>query len=66
MIVTEPIIEYDSSPAYTLDNNILQLMKCLTVNELDDEAAELLTGMLVGDGIIFIGKNTKFKLERIE
>ena len=49
-----------------MDNNILQIMKCLAVNELDDEAAEVLTGMLVGDGMIFVGKNTKFKLERIE
>jgi len=66
MIVTEPTIEHNSSPAYKLDNNILKIMKVLAVNELDDEAAEALTGMLVGDGLMFIGKNTKFKLERIE
>ena len=41
-------------------------MKCLAVNELDPLAAEALTGMLVGDGLIFVGKNTKFRLERIE
>jgi len=66
MIAKEPIIEENSFPSYSLDNNILQIMKCLAVNELDDEAAEALTGMLVGDGIIFVGKSTKFKLERIE
>lgn len=66
MIVLDPIIEEDSFPAYSLDNNILKIMKCLAVNELDPLAAEALTGMLVGDGLIFVGKNTKFKLERIE
>ena len=66
MIAKEPIVEEDSFPSYSLDNNILQIMKCLAVNELDDEAAEALTGMLVGDGMIFVGKNTKFKLERVE
>ena len=66
MTKKEPIIEHDSEPSYKLDNNILKIMKVLALNELDAEAAEALTGMLVGDGIIFVGKETKFKLERIE
>ena len=66
MIAKEPIIEENSFPAYKLDNNILKIMKVLALNELDDEAAEALTGLLVGDGMIFVGKDTKFKLERIE
>jgi len=66
MIVEDPIIEEDSFPSYKLDNNILKIMKVLALNELDDEAAEALTGLLVGDGMIFVGKDTKFKLERIE
>jgi|TARA_Y100000296_G_scaffold57316_1_gene65748 prolyl-tRNA editing enzyme YbaK/EbsC (Cys-tRNA(Pro) deacylase) len=66
MTEKEPTIEHNSTTAYKLDNNILKIMKVLALNELDDEAAEALTGMLVGDGIIFVGKETKFKLERIE
>jgi len=64
----EPIIEteFDSPASYTLSNSLLQIMKVLAVNELDDEAAEALTGMLVGDGLIFEGKDTRFKLERVK
>ena len=64
----EPIIEteFDSPVSYTLSNSLLQIMKVLAVNELDDEAAEALTGMLVGDGLLFEGKNTRFKLERVK
>jgi hypothetical protein len=64
----DPIVETesDSPVSYTISNSLLQIMKCLAVNELDDEAAEALTGMLVGDGLIFEGKETRFKLERIK
>jgi hypothetical protein len=63
----DPIIEQDSVYAsYTLNNELLSIMKCLTVNELDPESAEMLVGLLVGEGLIFEGKNTRFKLERIK
>jgi hypothetical protein len=45
MTEKEPTIEHNSTTAYKLDNNILKIMKVLALNELDDEAAEALTGI---------------------
>jgi len=63
----DAIIEDDTEFAsYSLDSSLLQIIKCLAVNELDPEAAEMLTGLLVGDGLIFEGKNSRFRLERLK